>query len=139
VNGVWASHAEEHVSHNDCVIVVLLPGADGTAELFKRFIKELPTNVEVTLDYEQLAELAFELPQEKPYIIIAESYSGPVATTLATRSAGDLRAIVLVASFVARPLGLLAILGSASTDDSSSHPPTALDSSVAFNGVCYAA
>jgi pimeloyl-ACP methyl ester carboxylesterase len=108
------------VSHNDCVIVVLLPGADGTAELFEGFIKELPTNVQVvtikypteaTLDYEQLAELAFdELPREKPYIIIAESYSGPVAIALATRPAGDLRAIVLVASFVARPLGLLGLL-----------------------------
>ncbi len=73
--------------------------------MFRWCLSRYPTDV--TLDYEQLTELAFrELPREKPYIIIAESYSGPIAIALATRSVGDLRAIVLIASFVARPLGL---------------------------------
>lgn len=59
------------------------------------------------MSYEQLADRVHgELPAGQPYIIVAESYSGPVALSLAASPAGDLRAIVLVASFVSRPLGL---------------------------------
>jgi pimeloyl-ACP methyl ester carboxylesterase len=98
------------------VIAVLLPGMDGTGTLFEPFVKELPQQVQavpvrypnsVHFSYEQLADrVRGELPAGQPYIVIAESYSGPVALQLATRPVGDLRAIVLVASFVSRPLGL---------------------------------
>jgi pimeloyl-[acyl-carrier protein] methyl ester esterase len=103
------------VSHNGYVIVVLLPGMDGTAALFEPFVRELPRNVEVVsvkypahipLTYEQLANRVLsELPAGKPYILVAESFSGPVALRLASPRLLDMRAIVLVASFVSRPLG----------------------------------
>jgi len=88
---------------------------DGTGTLFEPFVRELPPHVNavtvsypagVHLSYDQLAgRVRNELPPGQPYIIVAESYSGPVALRLAAAPVGDLRAIVLVASFVSRPLG----------------------------------
>src|SRR6516162_4262593 len=97
------------------VNLVLLPGMDGTGTLFGPFISRLPESVRVEivtypeqefLDYEQLGErVRAGLPRIGPYVIIAESYSGPLALSLAVRPVGDLRAIVLVSSFVSRPRG----------------------------------
>jgi pimeloyl-ACP methyl ester carboxylesterase len=99
------------------MIAVLLPGMDGTGTLFDPFAGELPRHVQavrvsypasVHLNYDQLADrVRGELPSGQPYIVVAESFSGPVALRLADRPVGNLRAIVLVASFVSRPLGLL--------------------------------
>jgi pimeloyl-ACP methyl ester carboxylesterase len=90
--------------------VVLLPGMDGTGELFRWFIEKLPTSLaaqvvsyppDLPLSYDQLANRVLsELPPERPYIIVAESYSGPVAVLLAGRAGPNLQAIVLVATFV---------------------------------------
>jgi len=101
------------------VIVALLPGMDGTGILFAPFVSQLPRHVQaltfsyptdVPFSYEQLSDrLLGELPKGKPYVIVAESYSGPIALELATRPPVDLRAIVLVASFAARPLGFLGV------------------------------
>jgi pimeloyl-[acyl-carrier protein] methyl ester esterase len=88
----------------------LLPGMDGTGKLFRWFVERLPAGIEsqvvryppdVQLSYEELASRVLkELPPENPYIIVAESYSGPVAVLLTERAGPNLQAIVLVASFV---------------------------------------
>jgi pimeloyl-ACP methyl ester carboxylesterase len=98
------------------MIVVLLPGMPGAGELFQPFVNELPPHVTAVtfsypagarLTYDQLADrVSRELPLERPDIIVAESYSGPIALALAARAIGDLRAVVLVASFAEQPLGL---------------------------------
>ena len=103
--------------HNHGMTVVLLPGMDGTGRLFKPFVKLLPQRVgvriinypgHVYLNYEQLASrVRNELPAGEPFIIVAESYSGPIALTLAAQPVGGLLAVVLVSSFVSRPLGVL--------------------------------
>jgi pimeloyl-[acyl-carrier protein] methyl ester esterase len=103
------------MSDNEQVVVVLLPGMDGTGVLFEPFIRLLPEGVDVRvvrypedthLTYEQLAERAASvIPIEKAYLIVAESYSGPVATLLAAHPFGNLQAVVLVSSFVSLPLG----------------------------------
>jgi sigma-B regulation protein RsbQ len=51
-----------------------------------------------------------ELPAASPYVVIAESFSGPIAFQVAERPVGDLRAIVLIASFVSRPFGFAGML-----------------------------
>ena len=89
--------------------VVLLPGLDGTGRLFKRFVARCPEHlaaqvvsypVDELLDYGQLADLIYpQLPSGAPYFIVAESFSGPIAVDLASRPIGDLRGIVLAASF----------------------------------------
>ena len=97
------------------MLIILLPGMDGTGHLFDAFLKCLstgnPTKVvsypdQAYLSYEQLEQLVIrELPVSGKYIIIAESFSGPIALRLANRAQGDLVAIVLVSSFAYRPLG----------------------------------
>jgi pimeloyl-ACP methyl ester carboxylesterase len=52
------------------------------------------------------------LPRDRePYALVAESFSGPLALRLAAGEPTGLAAVVLVNSFVARPVGLLSALG----------------------------
>lgn len=88
---------------------------DGTGHLFEAFLKLIPVGNQtkivaypdqVYLPYEELeAIVAHELPVSGEYIIVAESFSGPIALRLASRAQGDLQAVVLVSSFAYRPLG----------------------------------
>jgi pimeloyl-[acyl-carrier protein] methyl ester esterase len=99
------------------VMVILLPGMDGTGTLFESFLRCLPAGIdtktmqypgEVHLGYEQLEErVARRLPVDRKYIIVAESFSGPIALRLAARPGIDqnLKAVVLVSTFAYRPLG----------------------------------
>jgi pimeloyl-ACP methyl ester carboxylesterase len=58
------------------------------------------------LSYPELAERVAEAaPRDRPFVVIAESYSGPVAALLAAQPPGNLRAVVLAASFVSFALG----------------------------------
>jgi pimeloyl-[acyl-carrier protein] methyl ester esterase len=92
------------------MVLVLLPGMDGTEKLFRWFVEQLSSDVEakivsyppdLRLPYEELANGIFnEIPLEKQYIIVAESYSGPMAVLLGGRAGRNLQAVVLVASFV---------------------------------------
>lgn len=89
---------------------LLLPGMDGTGQLFATFTPRLapdlhPRVVAYPLDrpcgYD---ELLGEIPvPEGPFAIVAESFSGPLGVRLASRYPTQVRALVLVASFVRRP------------------------------------
>ena len=90
---------------------ILLPGLDGTGKLFAPFVAILPPTVSATIvayppdkprTYRELAE-SVSLPPHEPFVIIAESFSGPIAIRLAATAPPNLRAIVLVATFVRRP------------------------------------
>jgi pimeloyl-[acyl-carrier protein] methyl ester esterase len=91
---------------------ILLPGLDGTGDLFTNLLgaasPEWPLRVMPLPDdrprgYHELAEsIVPRLPQE-PFAIIAESFSGPLAVLLASRSR-CVSAVVLCASFVRPPL-----------------------------------
>jgi pimeloyl-[acyl-carrier protein] methyl ester esterase len=93
---------------------------DGTGSLFEPFLRCLPKGTDVKivtypeqfhLTYRQLEERVIsELPVGKPYTIIAESFSGPIALRIATRVSGDLRSVVLVSSFAYQPLGWIGSL-----------------------------
>lgn len=103
------------MSDNGNVVIVLLPGMDGTGALFKAFVRLLPDGINVKvvpypedkhLTYEQLAgRVIGVIPSGERYVIVAESYSGPVASLLGTNPVGNLGAIVFVASFVSLPFG----------------------------------
>jgi pimeloyl-[acyl-carrier protein] methyl ester esterase len=89
----------------------LLPGMHGTAELFRPFLDvapfakrcqiiEYPSNES---DYESLtAHVRARLP-EQPCIILAESFSGPIAVIIATHPPANLLGIVLCATFLDNP------------------------------------
>ncbi|HEX8255351.1 MAG TPA: alpha/beta hydrolase [Thermoanaerobaculia bacterium] len=84
--------------------IVVLPGLDGTGRLLVPFASQCnarviayPTNRELTLDeYVEHAQI------ENGAVLIAESFSGPIAVRIAARR--SLAALVLVGSFVTPPL-----------------------------------
>jgi pimeloyl-[acyl-carrier protein] methyl ester esterase len=101
-------------------MLVLLPGMDGTGELFGPFLSSLagscsvqvigyPRDAELT--YPQLQQYVFDrLPSGEPLTLIAESFSGPIALGLCECPNLDIRAVVLVCSFASRPLGIISAM-----------------------------
>jgi pimeloyl-ACP methyl ester carboxylesterase len=95
------------VSNQD---VILLPGLDGTGKLFNRFIRSAPSGITVeplplpaaAVSYEDLVTFVVRVVPDNRYpIIIAESFSGPVAVGVATRR--NLKALIFCNSFVSSP------------------------------------
>jgi sigma-B regulation protein RsbQ len=89
--------------------IVLLPGLDGTARLFNRFIAAAPRPLPLTalalppetLTYDEMADrIRGSLPTGR-LVIIAESYSGPLA--LAITAHRPITGLILCNSFVAAP------------------------------------
>jgi pimeloyl-ACP methyl ester carboxylesterase len=99
---------------------VLLPGIDGTGRMFGPLSGQLPSWLlpqviaypgERSLSYAQLVESILpRLPLDAPYILIAESFAGPLALQLSMRAGGNLQALVLCATFVRNPRPHLAKL-----------------------------
>jgi pimeloyl-ACP methyl ester carboxylesterase len=94
--------------------LVLLPGMDGTGELFGDFIAALPPDVETVVgryprdefvNYDELLKLVQKILPARPFVVVAESFSTPLAVMLAARSPKSLAAVVLCAGFVVSPLG----------------------------------
>lgn len=96
-------------------LLVLLPGLDGTGRLFAPFLAALGDGLEAEVvtyppdrvfGYRELLERARPgLPRHRPYALVAESFSGPIALRLAAEAPPGLVAVVLVASFHRRPVG----------------------------------
>jgi pimeloyl-[acyl-carrier protein] methyl ester esterase len=94
--------------------LVLLPGMDGTGGLFAPFIEALPSPYnaipaayprDAKLDYSELVSLAITfLPASEPFILVAESFSSPIAIELAAKKPPNLRALILCAGFASSPL-----------------------------------
>jgi pimeloyl-[acyl-carrier protein] methyl ester esterase len=94
--------------------LVLLPGLDGTGELFGDFIAALPADFETIvgryapdefLDYDELLKLVQKILPARRFVVVAESFSTPLAVMLAATSPKSLAAVVLCAGFVVSPLG----------------------------------
>ena len=93
--------------------LVLLPGMDGTGDLFDAFVEAAPQGAENTvvryptdevLTYREYVDLAeSHLPDGSPFVLLGESFSGPVAISLAARRPSGLRAVVLCNTFACRP------------------------------------
>ena len=91
-----------------------MPGMDGTGELFAPFLSALGTSFEpLVLRYptneplgyaDLLGRVRAELPKSDSYILLGESFSGPLALMLAAESPAGLRGVVLCASFVTNPI-----------------------------------
>lgn len=93
-------------------VLVLLPGLDGTCELFDAFeasaprqfsIQTLPLPREQALSYRELADWAHARLPAGPVVLIAESFSGPLAILLAERCP-NVVSIVLSTTFVKSPI-----------------------------------
>ena len=81
--------------------LILLPGLDGTGNLFEPFVAHLPEEFPATiisyptdqkLNYEQLKNLVIrQLPNDEPFALIAESFSGAIAVLIATEAPPNLK------------------------------------------------
>ena len=90
---------------------------DGTGKLFEPFRSLLPASTHVvslpqsgSQAYSFLAaHIAEQLPNEE-FIIVAESFSGPIAALLTEKSLQNLKGIVFVATFLSCPMPVLVSL-----------------------------
>jgi pimeloyl-ACP methyl ester carboxylesterase len=108
------------VINNQRLIVCLLPGLDGTGRLYNRLTADLAVDFDVRVigypvdefdGYQALAEaLAPGLPQEGPFLIVAESFAGPLAVLLAAARPPGLRGVIIAASFLRNPVAQASIL-----------------------------
>lgn len=101
------------------MMILLLPGMDGTPELRADFVKALEPIAPVTtvayprdqpLDYSQLESIAREFMPDDPFIILGESFSGPIAVAMAASNPSGLRGLILAGSFAQSPTRLPGIL-----------------------------
>ena len=93
--------------------LVLLPGLDGTGKLFSDFTAALPTEyrvinaaypVDIPMGYNELEPLVQKLlPQDEPYFLLAESFSGPLAVKIAAASPPGLLGLILCCTFIKNP------------------------------------
>ncbi|MES2319518.1 MAG: alpha/beta hydrolase [Pseudomonadota bacterium] len=98
--------------------LVLLPGMDGSGELFADFIAALGNEAtplvmfypaDQALGYEGLIDLVrTRLPAGQPFVLLGESFSGPVAIALAASHPPGLAGLILTTSFARNPVPLLA-------------------------------
>ena len=98
--------------------LVLLPGMDGTGTLFDPLLAALGPALtpqvlryppDAPLGYAELEDrVAAELPRDRPYVLLGESFSGPIAIALAARRPPHLRGLILCCSFAVSPLPALA-------------------------------
>ncbi|WP_236206812.1 serine aminopeptidase domain-containing protein [Pseudomonas tohonis] len=92
---------------------MLLPGMDGSGKLFAPLIhalgNDLHTQVvrylpEQPLGYAPLMEqVRQQLPVGRPFILLGESFSGPIAVSLAAERPAGLLGLVLCCTFVRNP------------------------------------
>jgi pimeloyl-ACP methyl ester carboxylesterase len=93
---------------------VLLPGFDGSGQLFAPLLAaarlpfepsvlSLPTDT--PRDYDQLVDwVVARLPADRPFALLAESFSGPLAIRIAARHPIHLTHLILAATFLRAPL-----------------------------------
>jgi len=91
---------------------LLLPGLDGTGKLFGPFVRHEPEGASCTiasypvdraLSYPECADLvAARFFPDTPFVIVAESFSGPVAILTASKRPPNLKGLVLCNTFAYR-------------------------------------
>lgn len=100
--------------------LLLLPGMDGTGDLFDTFVAALPSTIDVVtvrypphepLGYAELQALArAAMPEKGPFVILGESFSGPIAISLAASAPARLEGLILCCSFARNPRPRLSVL-----------------------------
>jgi pimeloyl-[acyl-carrier protein] methyl ester esterase len=93
--------------------VVLLPGLEGSGILFEPLLKHFPRDWhsivvrypgDRILGYDELLPLVrAELPLGQRFLLVGESFSGPLAIRLAAEQPAGLCGVVLIASFATTP------------------------------------
>ncbi len=99
--------------------LILLPGMDGTGILFQPFLDIFPDKIETQvitfpcnekLSYQELISYVCDkLPKDNDYVLLAESFSGPIAYEISKKENERLKAVIFVASFIQPPNKLLSL------------------------------
>jgi pimeloyl-ACP methyl ester carboxylesterase len=94
-------------------VLVLLPGLDGTGKLFAEFLKLIQSRVDTLvivypndtpMSYDELETLIrAALPADRPFILLGESFSGPLAIRIAARQPAWLAGLILCVTFASNP------------------------------------
>lgn len=92
--------------------LILLPGLDGTGDLFAPLLAHLNPNINSIVvaypnngaqDYASLTSFALaKIPQNAPFVVLGESFSGPVAIEIASQNV-HCKGLILAASFARNP------------------------------------
>lgn len=109
------------MTHKEKITLVLLPGMDGTGKLFAPLLKQLPPHISPEiicyptsqkLSYQALTNLAREqVPQGQPYLLLGESFSGPIAISMAANADAYLKGVILSCTFARNPRQFLSKFG----------------------------
>ena len=98
--------------------LVLLPGLNGSSALFAPLLEHLHPALNVQMlslpaqgqqDYPSLTDCLKSQLGESPFVLLGESFSGPLAYRLARDNPPGLRGVIFAASFLSRPHPLLAL------------------------------
>ncbi len=103
---------------NAALALVILPGMDGTTALLTDFIDSvrpafdsvtaIPYPNDRALNYAELERVVREaLPTDTAFVLLGESFSGPVALSIAASPPPGLVGLVLSTTFAKNPVGLL--------------------------------
>ncbi|RLJ51571.1 pimeloyl-ACP methyl ester carboxylesterase [Litoreibacter meonggei] len=98
--------------------ILILPGLDGTVALLSEIVELLDSKHEVTavryqpdvFCYQDLETRVEALLPADEYIIVAESFSGPLAAMISAKKPNGLRGLAFVATFATTPIKVPAFL-----------------------------
>ncbi|WP_426400893.1 alpha/beta fold hydrolase (plasmid) [Ralstonia sp. R-29] len=102
------------MSQKTPVTLVLLPGMDGTGRLFQPLLAEMNKGIEPkVITYPESEPLTYEalLPRiqaavqaiDGPYVVLGESFSGPLAIEIAASRPLGMRGLILCCTFARNP------------------------------------
>lgn len=104
----------EAVSDRPVPRLILLPGLDGTGLLFEPLLRWLTPELHSTvisypgdqpLGYDELLDYVLaRLPDDAPYVLLGESFGGPLAIRIASTAPRNLCGLILSATFVRKPV-----------------------------------
>lgn len=105
----------------DELTLVLLPGMDGTGDMFTPLVSAMGTTCqtlcirypgEIAMGYAELEVLVrSKLPQKGPFVVLGESFSGPIAASLSAAPPPGMVGVVLCCTFLRNPRPQLAVFG----------------------------
>lgn len=101
--------------------LVMLPGLDGTGLVFEPLLKQLPDEIKPqvvrypadrVMSFQEHVEFARkQLPRKKPFVLLAESFSGPIGLQILSEPPENLKGVIFVATFARHPTPFLLDLG----------------------------
>ena len=96
-------------NHNKTKLV-LLPGFDGTGLLFNKFVDNCPSDfvteiIQLPSDGDQTYDALYDriksqLPKQIKYLLLGESFSGPLSIKIAANDSNNIQGLILVSTFV---------------------------------------